>query len=208
MAPPLAWVKLFELVTGTVARRSNKKEETYMKSYLSFAVVIATSLGIANLAMARGGGGGGAHFGGGGMHSGSVGHFGSFAHTGRMGRSSGSAFREDRGLLERLRDGHRREFWGGGTPYYYGDWGNGGVNYSTTPGVSDDSAVAAGDFAAEDERVRSVQKALTRAGYYRYAIDGFWGLTTQDAVEQYEKANNLPVTGTIDGTLLRSLGLE
>jgi peptidoglycan hydrolase-like protein with peptidoglycan-binding domain len=86
---------------------------------------------------------------------------------------------------------------------------------SAVPGMAADRGIgglwntrySSADFAAEDERVRSVQKALTRAGYYHYAVDGFWGLTTQGAVEEYQKENNLPVTGTIDATLLRSLDL-
>ena len=67
---------------------------------------------------------------------------------------------------------------------------------------------SATDFAVEDARVREVQKALARAGYYHYAIDGFWGLTTENAVEEFQKENDLRVTGTIDETLLHSLGLE
>jgi hypothetical protein len=180
-----------------------------MKPYLRFVTVLATSLGLANLALAGGGGGGG-HFGGGGAHAGGGAHFergGRFSGGEHLGRGEAGRGHERGFRFEGRRDfddGHDRLFrdqdrFRSAVP---GDWGVYG-----TPWLQNMNQSSA-DFAAEDERVRSVQKVLTRAGYYHYAIDGFWGLTTQNAVEEYEKANNLPVTGTIDETLLRSLGLQ
>jgi hypothetical protein len=173
-----------------------------MKRYLKLAAVLVTSFGLANLALAHGGGGGG-HFGGGnfggGGHFGGGTHFappaavGHFDHGGR-----GFEFHGDHGRFDHRFD-HRPLFFGGGVPYYYGygDLGDDGVDtYATTPSVHDSDAV-----------VGDVQRALTHAGYYRYAVDGLWGLTTENAVEAYQKANHLPVTGKIDETLLRSLGL-
>jgi len=44
---------------------------------------------------------------------------------------------------------------------------------------------------------RQIQTALKNAGYYLGAIDGRKGRQTQDAIRQFQKANNLPVDGRV-----------
>jgi hypothetical protein len=168
-----------------------------MKTYMSVAVVFAATLGMTSVAMAHGGGGGmrgggsGAHFGGGGMHSSTPGVGSGF----RGGESHRSDSRDAVGRGDHHREGYRG-FWGGGWPYYYDHLGSGGLDYSAMSVNSGDSLV------------EQVQKALSRQGYYRAAIDGDLDLLTQDAIEGYERDHRLPVTRTIDDVLLNSLHLQ
>ena len=61
--------------------------------------------------------------------------------------------------------------------------------------------------------VKKIQKALRRAGYYKTAgkstlkIDGVYGKYTTQAVRQFQKANNLKVTGTITKETAKKLRL-
>jgi peptidoglycan hydrolase-like protein with peptidoglycan-binding domain len=52
-----------------------------------------------------------------------------------------------------------------------------------------------------------VQIALARRGYYRSAIDGQAGQQTRSAIRRYQRDRRLAVTGAIDRSLLRSLGI-
>ena len=53
----------------------------------------------------------------------------------------------------------------------------------------------------------SVQDQLARQGYNPGPVDGVVGPQTRDAITDFQYAHKLPVTGTIDGPLLRALGL-
>jgi murein L,D-transpeptidase YcbB/YkuD len=44
----------------------------------------------------------------------------------------------------------------------------------------------------------AIQKSLAEAGYYQSEVDGVYGPTTVAAVQALQKANDLPVTGTVD----------
>ena len=59
-----------------------------------------------------------------------------------------------------------------------------------------------------DELTVDVQRALARRGYYRGGIDGDIGPGTRAAIRSYQYQRGLEVTGRIDNTLLRSLGLS
>ena len=61
---------------------------------------------------------------------------------------------------------------------------------------------------SSDELAVDVQRALTRRGYYRGGIDGDVGPGTRAAIRAYQYQRGLEVTGRIDGTLLRSLGIS
>jgi hypothetical protein len=52
-----------------------------------------------------------------------------------------------------------------------------------------------------------VQGELARKGYYGGLIDGVVGSQTRAAIRTYQVDRGLPVTGRIDGALLRSLKL-
>lgn len=53
-----------------------------------------------------------------------------------------------------------------------------------------------------------VQRELRRRGYYHSSVDGDVGPGTRQAIRTYQIENRLPVTGRIDGSLLRSLDLQ
>ena len=57
-----------------------------------------------------------------------------------------------------------------------------------------------------DQVVANVQGALQRLGYYQGAIDGVLGPATQEAIENYQRHQGLPVTGGIDHRTLASMG--
>ena len=59
-----------------------------------------------------------------------------------------------------------------------------------------------------DELAVDVQRALARRGYYRGGIDGDIGPGTRAAIRAYQYHRGFEVTGRIDGTLLRSLGIS
>ena len=53
----------------------------------------------------------------------------------------------------------------------------------------------------------AVQRALARRGYYGGVIDGDIGPQTRAAIRVYQVDRGLPVSGRVDGNLLRSLDL-
>jgi peptidoglycan hydrolase-like protein with peptidoglycan-binding domain len=52
--------------------------------------------------------------------------------------------------------------------------------------------------AAVHDYTAVLQTSLSEAGYYKAAVDGVYGPTTVQAVEDLQKAHGLPVTGTVD----------
>lgn len=83
-----------------------------------------------------------------------------------------------------------------------------GVSVSTGPIYSSYSrSVISGGYADEDVAI-DVQRALSKRGYYRGGIDGEVGPGTRAAIRQYQYDRRLEVTGRIDRSLLRSLGLS
>ena len=57
-----------------------------------------------------------------------------------------------------------------------------------------------------DTRTRDVQQALSRQGYDVGAIDGVNGPRTREALSDWQRRNNLPVTGTADARTMAALG--
>ena len=54
----------------------------------------------------------------------------------------------------------------------------------------------------------ALQQDLAAAGYYTDAVDGVYGPATVDAIEELQKANGLPVTGTMDKATTEALQAE
>lgn len=52
-----------------------------------------------------------------------------------------------------------------------------------------------------------VQRALKRRGYYSGSVDGDIGPRSRSAIREYQADHGLPVSGRVDGSLLRSLGI-
>jgi len=59
-----------------------------------------------------------------------------------------------------------------------------------------------------DSVVVRVQSRLARAGYYHGPIDGVMGSGTRHAILAYERDHGLRMDGTINGPLLRNMGLR
>ena len=88
-------------------------------------------------------------------------------------------------------------------PYYGAYYGAPSVGLSISTGPTYRGAQASGDDLAID-----VQRALQHDGYYHGTIDGDIGAGTRAAIRQYQYDRHLEVTGRIDRSLLRSLGLD
>ncbi|MDF2801355.1 MAG: hypothetical protein K0S61_1258 [Anaerocolumna sp.] len=79
-----------------------------------------------------------------------------------------------------------------------------------TPNVSlssNVSVVATVQAAYSKDTVYAVQKALNDNGYDCGTPDGVVGNNTKKAIKKYQKDNELKVTGTINKTLLKLLGV-
>ncbi len=56
-------------------------------------------------------------------------------------------------------------------------------------------------------RVREIQEALEKAGFFHDKPDGIWGPTTRDAMKQFQKQNGFSPTGLPEAKPLMLLGL-
>ena len=104
--------------------------------------------------------------------------------------------------------------YGYGYPYGYG-YGYGypysgfGLSFTSRPSYYHSSRVYRGRTASgySDSLAAEVQQELRRRGYYRGAIDGDIGPASRAAIRRYQAQRGLAVTGRIDSTLLRALGV-
>ncbi len=55
--------------------------------------------------------------------------------------------------------------------------------------------------------IKKVQESLRDKGYYTASVDGRMGPQTREAISQYQKSENLPVTGRLDGETAGKLGV-
>ena len=93
-------------------------------------------------------------------------------------------------------------FWDGG--YWYPAWGyDERVSYYPY-----DGPIYSGPSARPlDQVVADVQAALQEQGYYKGEVDGLIGPLTRQALAEYQSANGLYATETIDQPTLSALGL-
>ena len=69
-----------------------------------------------------------------------------------------------------------------------------------SPTVTGTSAIA-----LPKQQIRAAQEALTDFGYGRIEADGVFGPSTRKAVEAFERAKGLPVTGRLGAATLQAL---
>ena len=62
-------------------------------------------------------------------------------------------------------------------------------------------------IAPSSKRIFAVQRALTDYGYGQFKPNGTYGPETKAAIEQFERARKLPVTGQISPKLMRELAV-
>jgi hypothetical protein len=93
-------------------------------------------------------------------------------------------------------------FWDAG--YWYPAWG-----YDSSAAYYPyDGPIYSGPSARPfDQVVADVQAALQEQGYYKGEVDGLIGPLTRQALAEYQQANGLYATETIDQPTLSSLGL-
>lgn len=65
---------------------------------------------------------------------------------------------------------------------------------------------AVGDM-TPDQEIAAIQTKLTQAGYYSGSITGVLDTATQQAISQFQTANDLLATGAIDEPTVEALGL-
>jgi hypothetical protein len=94
-------------------------------------------------------------------------------------------------------------FWNAG--YWYPAWG-----YDESASYYPyDGPIYSGPSARPfDQVVADVQAALQEQGYYRGEVDGLLGPLTREALAEYQSANGLYATETIDRPTLESLGMS
>lgn len=66
---------------------------------------------------------------------------------------------------------------------------------------------SAGGTAASSDTIRQVQRKLAERGYRAGAADGVMGRTTRSALMEFQRAENLAVTGRADRQTLSALGI-
>ena len=93
------------------------------------------------------------------------------------------------------------------SPGYYDDSYSARSYYRAVPRTSYSYSYRSSSSSSDDLAV-DVQRALARRGFYRGGIDGDIGPGTRAAIRSYQYTRGLEVTGRIDGTLLRSLGIS
>ena len=64
-----------------------------------------------------------------------------------------------------------------------------------------------GPLAPEPARIREIQQALAREGFYQGEPTGKWDDASVAAMKQYQEAKGLPATGRLEALSLQKLGL-
>ncbi len=107
--------------------------------------------------------------------------------------------------------GYSRSHYGYARPYYgYGYGPSVGISYYSEPSYAyETTRVYRGHSSsdASDDLAVDVQRALKRRGYYTGPVDGDIGPGSRSAIRSYQADRRLSVTGRIDSSLLRALGI-
>ena len=200
-----------------------------MKTKFFTGLLVAVALLIGGPAFAHDHGGGGRGGGGGGRMSGAFSSggrsfrsnpsfaFGGNSYYSRGGGGRSYAFGSRSGWSHDRQynwNGHRYGWYGNGwydiDPYPYAYYGyEYPYEYDSGPAytVYGDSYYNGNGNGGGSAGVQ-VQDELARDGYYRGPVDGIVGPMTEAAIAAYQRDNGLRVTGTINHSLLASMGLD
>jgi len=91
--------------------------------------------------------------------------------------------------------------------YPYGDYPYGYYDNYDQPSTYSSPAYSY-DYSSSDSLISDVQNQLTRLGYVTGPADGDMGPLTQNAVAQFQRDNNLPITGRLNSVTLQALGIQ
>jgi len=86
--------------------------------------------------------------------------------------------------------------------YWYPAWG-----YNANAYYAYDGPIYAYNNLPPDQVIANVQSALQQQGYYHGEIDGLLGPETRAAIADYQRANGLAETASVDQPTLQSLGM-
>jgi hypothetical protein len=86
--------------------------------------------------------------------------------------------------------------------------GAGAGGYVGHEGVGPDRSSTASTYGNDSALVRSVQQSLNDRGYSAGPADGQWGPNTESALRQFQAANGLAQTGSLDDRTLSTLGVS
>ena len=138
--------------------------------------------------------------------------------AGRVGQHIGANFHDDRigPANVPMVDDPGTNFCDGGSPYYgsyypynYGyGYGYPGYGYGYPSGYNYGSYTYNNYGYGHGGVVIAVQSRLARMGYYRGPIDGIMGPETSFAIRAYERDHGLRMDGSINGPLMRSMGIR
>jgi peptidoglycan hydrolase-like protein with peptidoglycan-binding domain len=65
-----------------------------------------------------------------------------------------------------------------------------------------------GNAGYSSTQTRELQRALNARGFDAGPADGVWGARTRSAVMEWQRQNNVPVTGTPTASMLNTLGVQ
>ena len=91
-------------------------------------------------------------------------------------------------------------YWNAG--YWFPAWG-----YNPNAYYAYDGPIYGYNHLPPDQVIANVQTALQQQGYYQGEVDGLLGPQTRAAVADYQRANGLPETASVDQPTLQSLGM-
>jgi peptidoglycan hydrolase-like protein with peptidoglycan-binding domain len=99
----------------------------------------------------------------------------------------------------------RRKVWAGMVFAFLvtGLWGLGGMPSAFAVSPSEEKTVV-----LNKQDIKKVQEILRDKGYYTGEVDGLMGPKTRAGIRQYQKSENLPVTGRLDAETAAKIGVE
>lgn len=89
-------------------------------------------------------------------------------------------------------------------------WAGGGshANDRNQAGQERTSPSGATVSGLDEQKTREIQQALQEKGFEPGSVDGMMSSQTKQAISEFQRESNLPVTGTVDEKTAERLGVE